>query len=178
MYGICSLWHFDGRPVEWGEIQAMTDALAHRGPDGEGLHLDGSLGLGHRRLSILDLSRGGAQPMSYADGRHWITYNGEVHNFLELRAMLESKGHAFRSDSDTEVILAAYDAWGLDCLLKFNGMWAFAIWDGQEQRLFLTRDRFGIADWTWDRWSQVWRHVHAFLWWRQLMSKPVVQAAK
>jgi asparagine synthase (glutamine-hydrolysing) len=142
--GICGLWQLDGRPVEPGEIQCMTDALAHRGPDGDGLYLDGSLGLGHRRLAILDLSPAGRQPMTCADGRHWITYNGEVYNFLELRAELEGRGYTFRSDSDTEVILAAYDAWGPDCLLRLNGMWAMAIWDNRERRLFLARDRFGI----------------------------------
>lgn len=144
MCGICGLWHLDGRPVEAERIQAMTDSLAHRGPDGDGLYLDGSLGLGHRRLAILDLSEAGHQPMSYADGRYWISYNGEVYNFLELRAELEAKGYAFRSESDTEVILAAYVAWGPDCLLRFNGMWALSIWDAQERRLFLARDRFGI----------------------------------
>lgn len=122
----------------------MTARLAHRGPDGQGLHVDGSLGLGHRRLAILDLTPMGHQPMSYAAGRYWITYNGEVYNFLELRHELENLGHRFRSDSDTEIILSAYVQWGRECLLRFNGMWAFAIWDAHDKTLFLARDRFGI----------------------------------
>lgn len=144
MCGICGLWQLDGAAVEHRVLERMTRLLAHRGPDGEGLHVDGSLGLGHRRLAILDLTPAGHQPMSYADGRYWITYNGEVYNFLELRHELESLGHRFRSESDTEVILAAYAQWGRDCLLRFNGMWAFAIWDAQERSLFLARDRFGV----------------------------------
>ena len=120
-----------------------TDTLAHRGPDGSGItQLDG-ITLGHRRLAILDLSEHGKQPMSYGDGRYWITYNGELYNFLELRQELIRLGHKFKSDSDTEVILAAFVEWGEHCLLKFNGMWAFAIWDVQEKKLFLSRDRFG-----------------------------------
>ncbi len=120
-----------------------TDTLSHRGPDGRGLWRGGSVTLGHRRLSILDLSDQAKQPMSYAGERYWITYNGEIYNFIEIRAELLGKGHAFRSDSDTEVLLAAYSEWGEECLLKFNGMWAFAIWDTVEQTLFLARDRFG-----------------------------------
>ncbi len=144
MCGICGLWHFDGQPAQSGVVKGMSDRLAHRGPDGEGMHLDGSLGLGHRRLAILDLTPAGHQPMHYANGRYWIVFNGEVYNFLELRHELEAKGYTFRSDSDTEVILAAYNAWGPACLLRFNGMWAFAIWDSRERTLFLARDRFGV----------------------------------
>ncbi|MGC9025321.1 MAG: asparagine synthase (glutamine-hydrolyzing), partial [Chloroflexia bacterium] len=144
MCGICGIWNLNRRPVAPDEIHAMANALAHRGPDGEGYYLDGPLALGHRRLSILDLTPTGNQPMDYANGRYWITYNGEIYNFLELRAELEQQGYAFRSESDTEVILAAYAAWGPDCLLRFNGMWALAIWDSLEKRLFLARDRFGI----------------------------------
>jgi len=99
--------------------------------------------LGHRRLSILDLTDNAKQPMSYADGRYYITFNGEIYNFLELRVELEAKGCRFHSQSDTEVLLAAYVAWGEACQLRFNGMWAFAIWDAQEKSLFLSRDRFG-----------------------------------
>lgn len=117
--------------------------MAHRGPDGWGLWQGEGITLGHRRLSILDLSENGKQPMSYADGRYWITFNGEIYNFLEIRAELVTKGHHFRSESDTEVILAAYAQWGADCLLRFNGMWSFAIWDTVERTLFLARDRFG-----------------------------------
>jgi asparagine synthase (glutamine-hydrolysing) len=146
MCGIAGIWHLDDRPVSLQSLQRFTRSLAHRGPDGEGFHIDdhGTLGLGHRRLAILDLSEAGRQPMEYGDGRYWVTYNGEIYNFLELRRELESYGYVFRTQSDTEIIPAAYDRWGPDCQLKFNGMWAFALWDRREQTLFLSRDRFGI----------------------------------
>lgn len=134
-------------PIDQAELLRFTDTLTHRGPDGRGALVDANLGLGHRRLAILDLSADGRNPMAYggADGqRYWITYNGEVYNFLELRAELEGLGHVFRTGTDTEVVVAAYVQWGEDCLLRFNGMWAFAIWDHQERSLFLARDRFGI----------------------------------
>jgi len=120
-----------------------VDTLAHRGPDGRGVWSNEGVTLGHRRLSILDLSDKAKQPMSYANDRFWITYNGEIYNFLELRDDLEKKGHVFKSDSDTEVILASFAEWGDACLERFNGMWAFAIWDEKEKQLFLSRDRFG-----------------------------------
>jgi len=123
--------------------QHCTDTLAHRGPDGVGLWHTPEVTFGHRRLSILDLSDNAKQPMSYADGRYHITFNGEIYNFLEIRTELESRGYHFHSQSDTEVILAAFAAWGEACLQRFNGMWAFAIWDTQEKALFLSRDRFG-----------------------------------
>jgi len=147
MCGIAGILNFNGQPVDSSELDRLTDALNHRGPDGRGTYIDGSLGIGHRRLAILDLSDAGRCPMPYggSDGkRYWITYNGEVYNFLELRSELEQLGHRFRSQSDTEVILAAYAQWGEDCLLRFNGMWAFAIWDSLEKKLFLARDRFAI----------------------------------
>jgi asparagine synthase (glutamine-hydrolysing) len=144
MCGIAGIFNVDGQPVGHRQVQAMTRALAHRGPDGEGVYLNGVLGLGHRRLAILDLTEAGYQPMSYGDGRYWITYNGEVYNFVELRRELESLGYIFRTETDTEVILASYDRWGPDCQFKFNGMWAFALWDEREQTLFVSRDRFGI----------------------------------
>ena len=144
MCGIAGIIASDGAPVSLDVIQRMTDAIAHRGPDGEGFHLDGPLGLGHRRLAILDLTDAGKQPMSYAGGRYWITYNGEIYNFLEIRHELENKGYRFTTATDTEVILASYDCWGQECLHRFNGMWAFAIWDRSERRLFLARDRFGV----------------------------------
>ena len=137
-------------------IAAMTDALVHRGPDDSGLHLDVRAGvaLGHRRLAIIDLSSAGRQPMSYDAGRYWITYNGEVYNYRELRRELEGQGHTFRTQTDTEVVLAAYAQWGEECLHRFRGMFAFAIYDsaagdGSESaagagRVFLARDRFGI----------------------------------
>lgn len=144
--GITGIWNLDGRPVGQPDIDRFTDSLAHRGPDGRGTWRDasGSVALGHRRLAILDLSASGHQPMSYADGRLWITFNGEIYNFVELRRELEALGHRFRSESDTETILAAYAEWGSTMLLRFNGMWAFAIFDTRERQLFLARDRFGV----------------------------------
>lgn len=146
MCGIAGIWHLHAKPLSKQSLVTFTDSLAHRGPDGAGYFIDQqvSVGLGHRRLSILDVSERGAQPMSDRFGRYTITYNGEVFNFLELRKELENLGYVFSSDTDTEVIIAAYDAWGKDCLLKFNGMWAFAIWDNRKKSLFLARDRFGV----------------------------------
>lgn len=146
MCGITGILDYNGG-VDPEELDRFTDALAHRGPDGRGTHIDGPIGLGHRRLAILDLSDAGKCPMPFGgqDGRrYWITFNGEVYNFLEIRADLQKLGHRFRSDTDTEVVAAAYAEWGEDCLLRFNGMWALAIWDAHEQRLFLARDRFGV----------------------------------
>jgi asparagine synthase (glutamine-hydrolysing) len=142
--GICGILGFRGDTAAKPDIQTLTAALTHRGPDGEGMWLDGSAGLGHRRLSILDLSETGGQPMSWGDGRFLISYNGEVYNFLEVRAELESRGARFRGNSDTEVVLAAYAEWGPESLRKFNGMWAFAIWDTLRQEMFVARDRFGV----------------------------------
>ncbi len=122
---------------------ACLDTLAHRGPDGRGLWQSDGVTLGHRRLSILDLSATGKQPMSFGAGRYWITFNGEIYNFIEVKRDLEQRGHRFAGTSDTEVILAAYAEWGIDCVTRFNGMWAFAIWDTVEKSLFLSRDRFG-----------------------------------
>lgn len=121
----------------------MIDRIAHRGPDGEGVFCDGVVALGHRRLSIVDLSSAGRQPMAWAD-RYVVTYNGEIYNHIELREELQREGYRFESHSDTEVILAAYDFWGQDCLRRFNGMWAFALYDRRAQTLFLARDRFGV----------------------------------
>jgi len=118
--------------------------MAHRGPDGEGFYIDSFIGLGHRRLAIIDLSPLGHQPMTTPDGKFTITYNGEVYNFQELRIELEALGHAFRSRSDTEVVLNAYAQWGPECVNKLNGMFAFAVWDKTRQQLFLARDRYGI----------------------------------
>jgi asparagine synthase (glutamine-hydrolysing) len=126
----------------------MRERLRHRGPDGVGTwigHASGRtlVGLGHRRLSIIDLSDAASQPMFRADGQLAVVYNGEIYNFLELRAELESLGATFRTRSDTEVLLAAYEQWGTECLTRFNGMFAFALWDGRRQELFVARDRFG-----------------------------------
>lgn len=134
----------NGQPAERRDIERMTRMISHRGPDGEGLFLEGSVALGHRRLSILDLSSAGAQPMRYEPRPLWIVFNGEIYNFVELRKELEADGFVFRTGTDTEVILAAYLRWGEDCQLHFNGMWAFAIWDPTEQVLFLSRDRYGV----------------------------------
>jgi asparagine synthase (glutamine-hydrolysing) len=146
MCGIVGIWNLNNQPVSKIILERFTDIIAHRGPDGNGFYIDSSanLGLGHRRLAILDTSDGGKQPMSFADERYWITYNGELYNFLELKMELEKAGYIFKTESDTEVILAGYHYWGEDCQLKFNGMWAFAIWDRDEQKLFISRDRFGV----------------------------------
>src|SRR5262249_9095294 len=125
-------------------IRQMTARVRHRGPDDQGIFARGRVALGHRRLSIIDLSEAGHQPMEYADGRYVITYNGEIYNYLELQAELKAQGFRFRSDTDTEVVLAAYAAWGEECLSRFNGMWSFAIYDRQEELIFAARDRFGV----------------------------------
>ncbi|MBI5943851.1 MAG: asparagine synthase (glutamine-hydrolyzing) [Chloroflexi bacterium] len=146
MCGIAGIWNQNGEPLDQVALKKFTDALAHRGPDGNGFHIDheSNLGLGHRRLAIIDTSEGGRQPMSFANGRYWITYNGEIYNFLEIKSELAGYGYQFQTDSDTEVVLTAYHHWGEDCQLRFNGMWAFAIWDRDERKLFLSRDRFGV----------------------------------
>ncbi|MBI1781128.1 MAG: asparagine synthase (glutamine-hydrolyzing) [Sphingobacteriales bacterium] len=125
-------------------LQSMTNAIAHRGPDGEGYWINeaAKVGFGHRRLSIIDLSDAAAQPMHYLD-RYTIIYNGELYNYIEIRATLQQKGYSFRTQSDTEVILAAYDCWKEKCLDEFDGMFAFALLDEKEQLLFAARDRFG-----------------------------------
>jgi len=135
-----------GKPVVEQDINAMNDALRHRGPDGFGIYLNDAktVGLGHRRLSFLDLSEAGKQPMSTANGKLWITYNGEIYNYIELRAELEGKGYQFHSHTDTEVILHGYEAWGYEVLNRLKGMFAFGLWDENKQELFLARDRFGI----------------------------------
>ena len=149
MCGIAGIMNLDGAPAPMVLVKAMTDAIAHRGPDGEGQYSDGLVGLGHRRLAIIDLSPAGRQPMVTSDGRFVISYNGEVYNFQELRAELQAKGHQFRSRSDTEVVLAAWAEWGSRSLARFNGMFAFALWDTREKRLWLARDRYGIKPLYW-----------------------------
>ena len=144
MCGICGILNFDGQPTSVELLSSMTDSLQHRGPDARGIHIDGPVGLGHRRLAIIDLSESGQQPMTNEDNSIWITYNGEIYNFVEVRKELQERGHIFRSGSDTEVILHAYETWGVDCLTRFNGMFAFALWDSNIQRLWLVRDRLGI----------------------------------
>lgn len=146
MCGIAGIINLRGRPVEQSEIRNLTDQMAHRGPDGAGYWFSeqGHVALGHRRLAIIDPGPGGYQPMASADGRHVIVYNGEVYNFLELRRELEAIGEKFHSESDTEVILAAWRNWREGMLTRFNGMWALAIFDTQSGEMFLARDRFGI----------------------------------
>ncbi|MBL8341499.1 MAG: asparagine synthase (glutamine-hydrolyzing) [Rubrivivax sp.] len=139
---MCGIFGVVGH-IERPLAERCLHTLTHRGPDGWGLWQDEGITLGQRRLAILDLSENGKQPMAWGNGRWWITFNGEIYNFLEVRADLEALGHHFRSESDTEVILAAYAQWGEQCLMRFNGMWALAIWDTQERTLFLARDRFG-----------------------------------
>ena len=169
MCGIATWIQFNSSPLDAPKVKAMVDLVEHRGPDDSGfafwgqiqsinaieparvlrqpkLHDSGnfSLALGHRRLSILDLTSAGRQPMTSEDGRYWITYNGEIYNYRELRKDLENRGYKFATGTDTEVILAAFSAWGTDCVQRFNGMWAFVLYDSQNQSLFASRDRFGV----------------------------------
>ena len=144
MCGIAGIFNSDEEPISPVILRKMTDAIAHRGPDGEGFYNDGFIGFGHRRLAIIDLSPAGHQPMISQDGQTIITYNGEIYNFQEIRAQLETLGYQFHSRTDSEVVLNAWQEWGPDCVLKFNGMFAFAIWDKRNRSLFLCRDRYGI----------------------------------
>jgi len=144
MCGIAGFWHFrSGRPADPGMIRRMTATLRHRGPDEDGYHLDGSLALGMRRLSVVDPS-GGSQPMSSEDGAVQVVFNGEIYNHVELRRTLEDRGHRFRSRSDTEVLAHGYEEWGPALLGRLNGMFALAIWDRRQSRLLLARDPLGI----------------------------------
>ncbi len=144
MCGICGQYNYGSlEPVRRRDIEAMTKTLIHRGPDDEGYYVAGPLGLGFRRLSIIDLV-GGHQPMSDREESVWVAFNGEIYNFLELRRELESYGHIFRTKSDTEVIVHGYKQWGDDVLNRLNGMFGLAIWDARERRLVLARDPFGI----------------------------------
>jgi asparagine synthase (glutamine-hydrolysing) len=149
MCGIAGILQLDGAPAPAAAVQRMTEAIAHRGPDGDGVWVEGAVGLGHRRLAIIDLSEAGRQPMATADGRFVISYNGELYNFRELRTELQALGHRFRTRTDTEVVLAAFAEWGLAALPRFNGMFAFALYDRAERRLTLARDRFGIKPLYW-----------------------------
>ncbi|HUT54982.1 MAG TPA: asparagine synthase (glutamine-hydrolyzing) [bacterium] len=145
MCGICGEYRRDGGPVNEETIRAMTRMLMHRGPDDEGFYRTDPpfLRLGQRRLSIIDLP-GGRQPMANEDGTIWVVFNGEIYNFMELREDLIARGHEFKTLSDTETIIHQYEEDGPDCVNKFNGMFAFAVWDGKRRRLFLARDRLGI----------------------------------
>ena len=150
MCGITGIFAPDGAPIDPARLQAMTDAIAHRGPDGSGRLLRPGIGLGHRRLSIIDLE-GGAQPIGNEDGQVQVVFNGEIYNFVELREELQAAGHVFRTRSDTEVIVHAWEQWGAACVSRFNGMFAFALWDQREQRLFVARDHLGVKPLYWTR---------------------------
>ena len=143
MCGICGRYNFDGRPVDEELIKSMNRQLIHRGPDAEGVYIDDLLGLGHRRLKIIDLSDTANQPMSTEDGRYTIVYNGEIYNYKDIKRQLKSEGYNFYSQSDTEVLLKSYQKWGEGCLKYLNGMFAFVIWDKSERKLFAARDRLG-----------------------------------
>lgn len=133
----------EGGQVDPGLLRRMCAAMIHRGPDDEGIYTDGCLGLGMRRLSIIDLKTG-HQPISNEDGKVWIVFNGEIYNHVALREQLIALGHRFRTDSDTEAIVHLYEEYGHDCVQYLQGMFAFAIWDNQQRRLFVARDRLGI----------------------------------
>jgi asparagine synthase (glutamine-hydrolysing) len=144
MCGIAGIFLLNGENVDPALLAGMSEKIRHRGPDGSGTHVDGPVGLAHRRLAIIDLTDEAKQPMTNEDGTLWLVYNGEIYNFIELREELLGKGHTFHSSGDTEVILHAYEEWGRECLARLNGMWAFALWDSKKQELFCARDRFGI----------------------------------
>ena len=161
MCGICGKLRTDGKPVDEGMLRKMTSVLSHRGPDDEGVHISTqasavnsrvNIGLGHRRLSIIDLSEAGRQPMSNEDKSIWIVFNGEIYNFQSLRAELESKGHRFQSRTDTEAIIHLYEEEGIDAVKRLVGMFAFALWDERKQILILCRDHIGIKPlvYSWD----------------------------
>lgn len=143
MCGICGIFDFRGAPIDPDLLHVMTDRIRHRGPDGTGSFVSGCVGLGHRRLSIIDLS-GGSQPISNEDGSIQIIFNGEIYNFIELRQVLVEKGHVFKTESDTEVIVHGYEEWGENCVRRFNGIFAFALWDANRRQLFLARDHLGV----------------------------------
>ena len=141
MCGIAGLFGHEWHP---NQLKAMIASQQHRGPDAEGAYVNprGTAGLGHNRLSIIDLSAAGTQPMSSPDGRYWLVFNGEIYNYLELRAELNE--YPYQSQTDTEVLLAAYARWGVACLDRLIGMFSFLLWDEKRQKLFAARDRFGV----------------------------------
>lgn len=144
MCGITGIYNFNQEKVREEIIRNMISTLKHRGPDAEGIFLKKNVGFGHTRLKIIDLSESGNQPMCNEDGSVWLTSNGEIYNYKEIKKELQGKGHKFRSETDIEVIIHAYEEWGIDCLKKFNGMFAFALYDCNSKKLFLVRDRLGI----------------------------------
>jgi asparagine synthase (glutamine-hydrolysing) len=143
MCGICGIFDQSGNPIDQATLKRMNSVLGHRGPDGEGYFVDGGIGLGHRRLSIIDIN-GGSQPMPNEDDTLQVIFNGEIYNYIELRKELLALGHVFRTHSDTEVIVHAYEQWGTECVNRFNGMFAFAIVNVREKTMFLARDHLGI----------------------------------
>lgn len=144
MCGIAGIINFDSTLVDRNLLKRMTDLMAYRGPEGEGFVCEGNVGFGHRRLKIIDLSAQATQPMFNESKEIFLTYNGEIYNYVELRSELMDRGHKFSSQCDAEVIIHGYEEWGVDCLLRLKGMWAFALWDKKKNTLFMARDRFGI----------------------------------
>ncbi len=142
MCGICGIVS-TGPPPDLSLLRRMTGRLGHRGPDGNGYYRDGRAALGHTRLAIID-TQGGAQPLCNEDESLWVTFNGEIFNYVELGAELRDRGHVLRTASDTEVVVHAWEEWGEQCFTRFNGQWALALWDRREQRLVLSRDRLGV----------------------------------
>ena len=154
MCGIAGILHLDGAAASPSILKKMTDIIAHRGPDGEGQWVEENVGIGHRRLAIIDLSAAGHQPMISTDHRYVLSYNGEIYNFKELRIELEAAGCWFRSRTDSEVVLHAFAEWGPECVNRFNGMFAYAIWDREERALHFARDRYGIKPLYYAKWGQ------------------------
>ena len=141
---MCGIFGVYNKKIDRELADYCVDRMTHRGPDGRGVWQEDLVTLGHRRLSILDLSENGSQPMSYGDGHFVLTFNGEIYNFIEIRNELSKEGYEFSSDSDSEVLLAAFIEWGEKCLDKFNGMFAFLIYDRVTKKMFVARDRFGV----------------------------------
>src|SRR5262245_14679733 len=144
MCGICGSYDYaGGAPAQRSRIEAMAASIRHRGPDDDGFHFDGPLGFGFRRLSIIDLTTG-HQPISNEDGSRWVIMNGEIYNYRELRRELQSLGHEFRTQSDTETIVNGHEAWGTDVTGHLNGIFGLALWDAKKRELLLARDPFGV----------------------------------
>jgi asparagine synthase (glutamine-hydrolysing) len=144
MCGICGIVGFNGQSVNGSSLRQMLKSMKHRGPDDQGIYINNNVGFGHVRLSIIDLSLAGHQPFSSKDNRYVLIYNGEIYNYIELRELLKSKGYSFFTNTDTEVLLNAYMEWGESCLDRFNGMWAFVIYDTVTNKIFGARDRYGV----------------------------------
>tara|TARA_Y100001980_G_C14556222_1_gene346969 strand:- start:4637 stop:6517 length:1881 start_codon:yes stop_codon:yes gene_type:complete len=155
MCGIAGIFNLNGNSVSPVILKKMTESIAHRGPDGEGHYVDGYVGFGHRRLSIIDLSAAGNQPMISLNKEIVLSYNGEIYNFRELRVELERLGHQFHSHTDSEVVLNAWVEWGKDCIHRFNGMFAFSIWDKKRKKIHLVRDRYGIKPLYYGFWDNI-----------------------